>query len=85
MKNRVVASIDHEVLGIPCTIEVYSYGYDKPAKLTGHPDTWHPEEGEPAEYSLLDEDGNELDIEITSDMDDAIQEIITVDSIPDDY
>ncbi len=33
-------------------ISILAYGYFKPAKLTGHPDSWYPEESDPTEWEI---------------------------------
>lgn len=42
----------------PCLILVTYFEPYRPAKLTGHPDTWCPEEGGELEWTVLDVEGN---------------------------
>ena len=49
--------MDTRIAGIPAKIEVTSYYPGRPARLTGHPDTWYPPEYEELTFQVLDRRG----------------------------
>ena len=54
-------TFETSVGGIDCKCRVTSYIPGAPAKLTGHPDTWHDGEDSEFEFELLDESGERAD------------------------
>ena len=49
--------VEIKVFGIPAQAEITRYIPGLPGKYSGHPDTWHPPEGEELEYQLFDRKG----------------------------
>jgi len=67
---------DHNDTEAECTIEVHTWPYYRAAVLHGPPDNWCPEEGEAAEYELLDLGGIPIDDNTIDRLDDDIQQVI---------
>ena len=49
--------IEVRICGIPAQAEITHYEPGHPGKLSGHPDTWYPPEGDKLEYKLYDRKG----------------------------
>lgn len=79
-------TIPVQINGIPASVHILHFDRGLPAKLTGHPDSWAPEEPPEIEYVICNESGYEAGwLADMADSDDVERQIMDWMGNDDDY
>ena len=66
----------HSIRDEDYIIEILRFWPARICRRVGHPDNWWPDEGEEMEFEILNSEGEVVDIDLTKDEQEGIEEAI---------